>query len=901
MTKGKINPAYINNLEELVNVDTNDFLEGISLIANKQWYSFSKTLQPINDSLKTVVSNINGVFVPLPKNATTSRDSSFTIDTTVQNVVINCNNPYSIYYLDLQNDINLSLINIKSYTPIYLVIKFNDYKINNLIELGRYETNFINLLKNYNDILVLEVLLIDVVNVNIIYYGDYIAYKNKKPLLQINPKNDIIYYNDKFNNIEYSLNNHSILNDRIIINNTLSIPFKPKFNLNSATTFQLYVDFVINSYSTTYIDIFSVWNSSNNIFRIRINQNSIRYEFRNFVYTFNLPSFVDGRRYLLEFFKQPFTQTDQGLSVRLLDRVTNNIITPMSITSPSTLPTTTTVNHLSYSNVPCEIRVNELYGLLWTTDNDQTFIANRNFNNYTINDLFYFSEVVKRDYIVNNNVRFLNRLSGDFIHEGNATLTGAISGNITYEQPTINQRGSYLEGSNQDDVFYVFNANDTIYGGLGNDTVYLQSGISNLSLNSVENVVEGDFGYVFGEINNNISFLTGNNDTLVSSGNDTLVAREPYDRNYNNFADISNCFINYSPSTALNLIGDFEISFYVKFLTENDKGCIISVWHPSSKQFIISFSEDFIQVQFRTANNLTINLDTNIRFLKEVLNTPIFFEFIRYGGIYLLLANGKIINYIVSADNTTNTSTANLTIGKINTYDSDIPSSNFSFNGLVSNIKICNKARNIVQHKTLLPTDTSPIAQLLYKFYITERELSSNRITNPSSNITGTYNNKPILNTDLTVSSNNLDFSYKNTTIETYVVIPTGNNYGTILLVPNILHFGINNNKLHINLLELNFELNSNNNVPLNQRVHLAYVRSGVNHYLFINGNIEASGIKSGKINTNTISGNIFIKRGVLSTDVAPTYPGKSNLLIDSIAVLPYAKYIDNFTPTIEI
>ncbi|PLS69329.1 MAG: hypothetical protein CV045_02965 [Cyanobacteria bacterium M5B4] len=812
MSKGKLNPSFVE-LESVPYLDTTNFLECIPITSRRQWFSFTKENLNVSNQINYIsIAEGQGVFIPLPKNAPTAQNVTTTVSITTDNVVIQGNSNKSIFFLDLNRNITLSLENIPKYKPIYLVIKFNDFKVVNLFNLGRWDIKPEVFLLNFAPLMIIEVLKIDVINLRTIYYDDLRFFKNRKTILQINPRNDTSYYEDVFSSNDYPLGTNTV-NESSFYNLTtpLVIPFKDSFNLSSPTKFHLYIDFSISNFSDDFVNLIDVSTTSTIVWRLKINRNTIVYQFGNRAFTYNFnSSFVDGERYLIEFVRDDGQTQQTALSIKICPSSGSAFLTPSNQTFSQV------IDHIPYSNIPLTINCSKLYGFLLTTDNQLTARIETPSNYSSLENLFYYSSLKRRDFIQNPNKIFTALL-----------------------ETNINETQSSLVAT-------------------------------------------------------------------PSTSNRTFS---------NGFVSLNGDSISYAPTSSFDLNqSDFTISFFCQFTSPSNKGVVISRWNPGNNTFIILFTETFIIVRFRTSSKF-ISLDTDITNLRNNnLNKPIFFEFVRTGNSYLLFAGGALINYSLTSDNTAFNSTAPITIGHPEIFDSNLPSSAISFEGKLSHVQISKSSQNITNHIVLPPQDVQPRGILSYKFYYTTRELSQNRAyTLKSNNFTLTRKTPSGKNVLSGVSHfetviNNLDFSDQPLTLEAYIY-NSENTYASIINIPDVLTFGIKNEKLNITLYELSLSFDSVAKVPINSRVHLSYVRDGNNHLLFINGNLESTNTGTGKINASPISNaKICVKRNennntsdaTVNTN-AGNYPGLNTLEIDSIAIYPFAKYTNSFTPPIEI
>ena len=808
MTKGKNFPGNLVTVDQLKTIDTTEIPDGLPFIVDNTWYVLSYLYSPEGNRLDEIVSEYNGTFIPVPFKVGSGVISSSTINANTTTTNIDLSTTSNIIYINLQSNTTLNFTNSRKYREYTIVLEFNDYKVTNLFNIARWNIGSEELINSFNPLLIFKLSRVDVLNASILWYGDYFSYKEKKTLLQIVPENDFAYFENVNNNVNY----YGGTNDRVKLEipTELTIPYKQNYDLSTNTTFQLYVDYVINSYSSTYVQIFGFWGSED-VFRVRINQNTIVYQYRNFTYTYTYGSnFISNRRYQIEVVKYPTTVQNNNLSIRIRDTVTGLFLTANTFTQPLSAALTGNLNHIPFTFQDGIVEVDTLYKLLWTTSTDFELIQSRNFTTYDFNFLFNHRSYNKREYKRQSDIVYYAPSETDFADSSTNNFTPVVSG-----------------------------------------TPIFNSGLVNLS----------------------------------------------------------NSSISYVKNSSLNLNNvDFSISFYVKFLTPSDQGTVISIWSPSSKQLIVGITESFLIIRFRATLNI-ITLDVNIESLK-VDSDLHYVEVVRSGLQYIVFIDGIPVKTLLYSDSTMNFSTADLRIGKILIPDNDLPVSALSFNGLLKDLKIARSSPNVTSYLTVQPRDANPVATALWKFYVSSEELVSNLMyTNiTSGSFLESLNNRNVLNTTahFEVAGSNFDFGSDNLTIEGYITRPSGNTTGTLVFLSNILHFGVNNLKLNLTLTNIAVNITSTSDISSGIRTHVAYVRFGNVHTLYINGTSEATATVSGSINSTPITVPFGVKRTNIddnspATNNTSSYPGKSLIIVDSLSVLPFAKYISNFTPEVEI
>jgi hypothetical protein len=412
--------------------------------------------------------------------------------------------------------------------------------------------------------------------------------------------------------------------------------------------------------------------------------------------------------------------------------------------------------------------------------------------------------------------------------------------------------------------------------------------------------------YVDSSINTLVGTVSGNGNVSFASGALNLA--------------IDNNRIKYIPNSTFDLSGsNVSIECFISFISATDYGSIFSRWSDSEQQFWLRInSTKTILVDINEGNqliSLSYNLTTYLNQTLDYLHILV----TKTHNIYKLFLNGVLVDSKKGTTFIYLPSNTNICIGKLENSPGIGDIANTSFTGYIRNIRIAKRIDNNYNFNFLYPKDNyiSNVA-FLQKNSLLDRKnnISPSVLSTESTSTRLIVDNKRAVSlgnfaTSVLDRRHHVEYAYisaynltGDVTIEAWIKNTTSNTRGTIIYSGDgtdfNYHLGIYDGNLRIDLNNSVLTLTGNISIINEVWTHIAYVKEGTSHRLYVNS-VYAGGATSA-ISLNTfLNQPLSIKRTPLTnlTEAGlntSLYPSKSQISIDSIRITKICRYFGTNT-----
>lgn len=343
---------------------------------------------------------------------------------------------------------------------------------------------------------------------------------------------------------------------------------------------------------------------------------------------------------------------------------------------------------------------------------------------------------------------------------------------------------------------------------------------------------------------------------------------------------------------------DFAISFFSAKVTAGNYGCILGSHKASSVGFYVGVAADSTLYAIFGGNVLSCALPDDLFEHSVIIN--------RIGRIYKIFIDGVLSAHLKSANNFNNNSTEPLCIGSLKNATGTPAWTSQSWQGYLRQLTINTAASipfsaNDVPPKDLLTANTV----LLLKFNVGETDFAQYNLTR---SFTSNTTVQPLIASGRLNKYSHIGYTDSrleitgDVTLEAKIFNPSANTRGAIIDVQGGFTWGIYDLKLRITFGS--FTLDGITNIPDSTVVDVAFVKSGTNCFLFLNGTLEATATTSEVMNASSSSSQFSIKRTYTQDSAVASlntslFRSRSWLEIAQLRVTKSARYTGNYIPDV--